>query len=299
MAAIGIIGEGGLEPCMPEAGAARMFLGGLEALRDHVAAVRAAFHEGRLAAASPQAAQLPIEHHVSALSRIEELLAFWANPAAARERRSLASAGESVPLHAGLGEILARGFGPAVGDVTAIAHASPADGSGSPRAGRSESYGIVVGPIGARAVVEDLSTHGMGLSFAQREGAPGVGDLVGARLGSVLRIGRVVRSFADPASHRLRIGVRILADNPARVELVNAAGNSPRAIARVQALFAPGADPEGIEDSLIVPRAAFDAATTWELALDRDRYSIRLCRDQVCGRGWVAARFEVLEARER
>jgi hypothetical protein len=294
--AIGIVGEGGLEPSGPEAGPAGLYLDGLDALRSRIAAVRSAFHEGRLVAGTPHAASLPVEIHVSALSRLEELVAFWVAPAAARERRSRASAGRSAPLHTGLAEILARGFGPAV-------DADPAQESGgdpaptaSSRADRRATYGMTLDPIGFRAIVEDLSARGMGLAVERREDAPAMGDLVAARLGSTLRVGRVVRHFSEPATHRIRIGVSVLADNPARVELLNTCRAAPRNLARAPALYVPGADPGGSEDSIIVSRAAFDAGQTWALAVDGESYAIKLCRDQVCGRGWVAARFEVLEA---
>jgi hypothetical protein len=73
----------------------------------------------------------------------------------------------------------------------------------------------------------------------------------------------------------------------------------PRALARVDALFVPGGDPGGQLDALLVSRATFEAKGSFEMTLGPYTYTIRFSRDQVSGRGWVAARFEVLDARER
>lgn len=297
--AIGIHGDGGLEPCRGGSGGILRYLGGLPGLRGHIAGVRKAFHEGRLIAGSRRAAGLAIQHHVSALSRLEELLAFWANPAAAREKRSLAGAGASVPLQVGLGDILARGFGPEVDAEPGETARAPAMAvpPATQRADRTASYGMVLDPLGLRATVIDASARGLGLFVPRGDDAPVVGDLVGARVGGVLKVGRVVRRFADPATSRLRVGVRLLASDPSRVELANTTPGTARALARVQALFLPGPDPEGGEDSLLVSRAAFDAGATWEMRLGTTIHAIRLVRDLVSGRGWVAARFEATGTR--
>jgi hypothetical protein len=298
--AIGIHGSGGLEPCGRTPGAATRYVGGLEGLRGHIDGIRSAFHAGRLVSGTRFAASLPVEHHVSALGRLEELLAFWANPAAAREKRARSADGNGIPLLVGLGEILARGFGPAVDDAAAPDPGAPAqlDARGSTRGDRSQSYGLVLEPLGKRCTVIDRSARGMGVSIP-RSGDVEVstGDLLGVREGDRIRVGRVVRAFADPATGRVRIGIRVLVDDPARVALFADTPGMPRALARVDALFVPGGDPGGQLDALLVSRATFEARGSFEMTLGPYTYTIRFSRDQVSGRGWVAARFEVLDAR--
>ncbi|NJD89478.1 MAG: hypothetical protein FIB05_15875 [Betaproteobacteria bacterium] len=291
---IGIHGDGGLEPCGGSGGGTLRYLGGLSGLRGRITDVRKAFHQGRMVAGSRRAASLAVEHHVCALSRLEELLAFWTNPAAAREKRSPALAGASIPLHVGLGDILARGFGPAVDGESGADACAPvaAAQAASGREDRTASYGMVLDPLGMRATVIDASARGLGLFVPRGDDAPVVGDLVGARVDGALKVGRVVRRFADPDTGRLRVGVSLLASDPARVELANAEPGVARSLARAHALFVPGADPDGAQDALLVPRAVFDAGATWKMRLDTTTYAIRLVRDHVSGRGWVAARFE-------
>ena len=300
--AIGIHGSGGLEPCGRSPGASTRYVGGLEGLRGRIDGIRSAFHAGRLVSGTRFAASLPVEHHVSALGRLEELLAFWANPAAAREKRARAADGAGVPLLVGLGEILARGFGPAVDDASVPDPGTPTQpvARGSTRSDRSESYGMVMEPLGKRCKVIDRSARGMGISIP-RSGDIDVstGDLLGVREGDRIRVGRVVRVFADPATNRVRIGMRALADDPARVALFADKPGMSRALAKVDALFVPGGDPGGQLDALLVSRATFETRGSFEMTLGHYTYTIRFSRDQVSGRGWVAARFEVLDARER
>ena len=298
--AIGINRAGGLEPCWRTAGAATRYLGGLAGLRDRIGEIRAAFHEGRIVAGSRAAAALAVEHHVSALARLEELLAYWASPVATREKRSRSAESATAPLFVGLGEILARGFGQVV-DSTPARDANTPTGHAShdsDRADRHTTYGMVLEPLGLRAAIVDRSERGLGISVPRREYViASMGDLVGLRDGEVLRVGRVVRRFAEPATKRVRIGLRLLANDPARVVLVATAPGAPRALAEVVALCVPGADPEGHFDALLVSRATFQAIGPYEMTLGPTTYTIRFCRDQESGRGWVAARFEVLGAR--
>jgi hypothetical protein len=298
--AIGIHGSGGLEPCGRSPGAATRYVGGLEGLRGRIDGIRSAFHAGRLVSGTRFAASLPVEHHVSALGRLEELLAFWANPAAAREKRARSADGAGVPLLVGLGEILARGFGPRVDDASVPDPDAPAQPAArdSARTDRSESYGMVLEPLGKRCTVIDRSERGLGISIP-RSGDIDVstGDLLGVREGDRIRVGRVVRVFADPATNRARIGIRVLVDDPARVTLFADTPGTPRSLAKVDALFVPGGDPEGQLDAFLVSRATFEARGSFEMTLGSYTYTIRFSRDQVSGRGWVAARFEVLDAR--
>ena len=299
--AIGIRGAGGLEPCSRAAGTATRYLAGLAGLRSRIEEVRAAFHEGRIVAGTRFAATLAIEHHVSALGRLEELLAYWANPAATREKRLRSAEGAVVPLFVGLGDVLDRGFGPVV-DTAPAAGAQPCAAAAmdvSRSSDRHMTYGMVLEPLGMRATLVDRSVRGLGIAVPRREqGIPSMGDLVGVRDGEMLRVGRVVRRFADPASNHLRVGIRVLTDDPARVALVAAAPGMPKAAAEVIALFVPGSDLDGRFDAMLVSRATFQAGGPFEMTLGTTTYTIRFSRDQVSGRGWVAARFEVLAARE-
>lgn len=299
--AIGVHGAGGLEPCGRESGPATRFVAGLARLRERIGEARASFHEGLVPARSAQAADLPVEHHVSALARLEELLAYWANPAAARERRSALEGEPGADLFVGLGEIVGRAFGRRATDGGGPGDATPAAGAParSARAERQETFGMIVERLGRMAAIVDRSAHGVGLAIAQGDGGgPVIGDLVGIRLADGLKVGRVVRRFADPASDRLRLGVRILVDRPARVALRAAGAGMSRTQADVTALFVPGTDRDGRVDALLVPSATFRAAGPFEMSVGATAYTIRLVRDQVSGRGWVAARFEVLAAKD-
>ena len=233
-------------------------------------------------------------------SRLDELLVYWANPAAAREKRSPFEGQPVADLFIGLGEIVAQAFGPCVaqpheGEATGRA-TDAAEHSG--RDDRHSTYGMVLEPIGRRATVVDRSAHGLGLSVPRLEGEhPEMGDVVAIRTCTALKVGRVVRRFADPASDLLRVGVRILIEMPARVKLVAAVPGASRALSESTALFVPGQDPQGRFDALLVSRATFQATGPFEMTLDATVYTIRFVRDQVSGRGWVAARFEVLGAK--
>lgn len=298
---IGTNGAGGLEPCGRAAGPSTRFLGGLAGLRDRIGEVRARFHEGRLAAGSRFARALAVEHHVSALGRLEELLVHWANPAGGREKRSATADNTIVPLYVGLGEILGRGFGPVIDSTPASGAEAPAAlaSARSERADRNANYGMVLEPLGLQATVIDRSGRGIGIAVPRSEnGVPSMGDLVGVREPGMLRVGRVVRQFADPASERIRVGIRIVIDDPERIVLVSTASGTPKALAEVAALFVPGADPDGQLDALLVSRATFQVSGPYEMTLGPTTYTIRLTRDQVSGRGWVAARFEILGSRE-
>ena len=299
--AIGTTGTGGLEPCGHVAGPSTRFLGGLAGLRERIGEVRAGLHEGRLVSGSRFARALAIEHHVSALGRLEELLFHWGNPAGKREKRSAAAGAATVPLYLGLFEILGPGFGPVIDSTPASEANAPAAHAParSERADRHTDYGIVLEPVGLRATVIDRSERGIGISVARSEnGVPSMGDLVGVRESGVLRVGRVVRQFADPATDRIRVGIRVLIDDPEPIVLVSTAPGTPKALAKVAALFVPGADPEGHLDALLVSSATFQASGPYEMTLGPATYTLRLTRDQVSGRGWVAARFEVLGTSE-
>lgn len=259
-------GGGGLVPDAGPAVVGRRYLAGMRGLREQAMDARTALHTGHLFPGTGCAAKLRIEHHVSALERLDDALGDWAGDGLRREARRKVADGGDRPGYVGIEEIL---------------------GAGTTASGR-------------RFVVTDVSVSGMGLSVPRSgDDSPVLGDVVGVQHDGALFVGRVVRRVVDPAADRLRVGVRLLARNPVPIQLAALGPRIPSAVRRVTGLFLPGEDSCGRHDAVLLPRAAFLARGPYEISLGGRSYSLRFNRDRVSGRGWSAARFEVMSARGR
>jgi hypothetical protein len=150
---------------------------------------------------------------------------------------------------------------------------------------------IVIDPDLQTWRVNDLSSNGYGL-LVDRASADGVllNGLIGIRdqeNGGWI-VGTVVRKLANRVRGEMLAGIEVLSYRPVRVTLEPA-----EAGASVEALFLPGAEPNGKADALLLRAADFRAGKVFGLVAAGTRYALRLNRVTRKGADWLKVRFEI------
>jgi hypothetical protein len=281
----------------PQAGSARYVRA--DAIKSQIAEVQDALRHGKLFAGYGAGALFPVEEHAALLAIIEKLhrSVLAGNEARVEERTHFED--REVDVACGTERVMRKvrdgaavTGGPATG-ATASAQTFELSPSGlSLSAPESQPAGVpLADPELERWRVQDLSSRGYGLivEHASAESLP-VGQLIALlnqeTFGWIL--GNVVRKRPSRVRGEVLAGVEVLAYRPIAVELVSGVPEEA-----APALYLPGADSMGKQDSLVVRAADFDSRRPYVIKTPEGAYRIRMNRIIRKGADWINARFEI------
>jgi hypothetical protein len=101
-------------------------------------------------------------------------------------------------------------------------------------------------------------------------------------------VGSVVRKLANRVRGEILVGVEVLSYRPVPVQLTPADGGAAAA-----ALYLPGIDDNGKQDSILVRAHDFRSDQHLVIQTGGAKYHIRLNRVIRKGSDWIKARFEI------
>jgi hypothetical protein len=101
-------------------------------------------------------------------------------------------------------------------------------------------------------------------------------------------LGSVVRKRPSRVRGEVLVGVEVLSYRPIAVELALPGGGAPTA-----ALYIPGADSSGKQDSLVVVTGQFDSSRAVAIRTPEGEFRVRMNRIIRKGADWINARFEI------
>jgi hypothetical protein len=272
-----------------------------ERLGAQVEAMRADLRQGRLHVGSGAGGAFPIEEHAALLGIVEKLHQSMAAGGQARIDERTTFDDREVDVAIGMervmrkmreapeGGAMAR---PAVAGMEMI-DISPASLSAlveDPQIAAAKLESPSADPEIERWRVQDISSRGYGLlvdrGAAEAVALNGLVALRNHETGGWI-IGTVVRKQPNRGRAEVLVGVEILAYRPIVTELRFAAARA------VPALFLPGLDPGGKDDSLLMPLGDFDAGSRFAIKVARSDYRVRVNRILRKGADWISARFEI------
>src|SRR5262249_55619145 len=132
--------------------------------------------------------------------------------------------------------------------------------------------------------VQDISSRGYGLlvdrAAAEAVALNGLVALRNHETGGWI-IGTLVRKQPNPGRAEVLVGVEILCYRPIPTELSFAAARA------VPALFLPGLDPGGKDDSLLMPLGDLDAGSRFAIKVAVSDYRVRVNRILRKGADWI------------
>src|SRR6185437_7303730 len=138
--------------------------------------------------------------------------------------------------------------------------------------------------------VQDLSVRGYGLlvdrAAAELALLNGVVALRNQETGGWI-VGTIVRKHPNRGRGEFVIGVDVLSYRPIPIELT-VDGAQP-----ITALFLPGRDAGGKDDSLLMPLGDFRSGSRLAIRVRGARYRVRLNRIIRKGADWISARYEI------
>lgn len=272
-----------------------------DSLKAQLEEVQAGLRQGRLYAGHGAGAVFPVEQHVALLDIIERLYHSMIAGAENRIEERTRFEDREVDVVVGMERLLAkiRG-GPAAGN-DAPAATAPTFASEMVEISPSglSLTSIEAAPSPAAAVdadvetwrVSDLSSRGYGL-LVDKASADAVmlNGIIGVRnqeTGNWI-IGAVVRKLANRVRGEILAGVEVLCYRPVPVELAPVSGGPS-----IEALYLPGIDASGKQDSIVVRAVDFSASAPYRLPAGGTAYQVRLNRIVKKGPDWVRARFEI------
>ncbi len=268
----------------------------LEARRQ---AVIKEFHRGRIVPSFGIAADFRVEEHVAVLEQLHAVFQAKNEEDEPRMQRQ-PTASTFVDVWVGLSEILARGLN---ADDSRPALALLAKESGVNMDHRVRNVQFVDENQASRRVLRltDTSDTGFGFEASENEATGiGVGDVVGIRLteDEPCVLGRVVRRVPGHTEGQVTIGVDALSRVPQALKLKRTDPQG-RPDDEDDYIYVPGCDKSGAQDSFLVSEKLLLDASSRELRIGDDIFTIQFNRVRRKGRGWALAGFEIVEAKRQ
>jgi hypothetical protein len=273
-----------------------------ESLKAQLEEVQAGLRQGRLYAGHGAGAVFPVEQHVALLAIIERLYQSMLAGAQNRIEERTRFEDREVDVVVGMERLLAKIRGGPSAESATPAVAAPTFASEMVEISPSglSLTAIETTPSPAAAAIDadietwrvnDLSTKGYGL-LVDKASADAVmlNGIIGVRnqaTGNWI-IGAVVRKLANRVRGEMLAGVEVLCYRPVLVELAPGNGAAP-----IEALYLPGIDASGKQDSIVVRAVDFSASAPYRLTAAGAAYQVRLNRIVRKGADWVRARFEI------
>lgn len=270
-----------------------------DGLKAQIEEVQAGLRHGHLYAGHGAGAVFPLEEHVALLATIEKLYGAMIAGADNRIEERTHFEDREVEVVVGTERVFARARMPRDAPAAAPTAAMPAaqmveispSGMSLTAIDATPASPVAVDPDLQTWRVNDLSSKGYGL-LVDRASADAVllNGLVALRdqeRGGWI-VGTVVRKLANRVRGEMLAGIEVLAYRPVRVLLEPVPGG-----ATVEALFLPGAEPNGKADALLLRVADFGAGKAFGLVAAGKRYPLRLNRVTRKGADWIKVRFEI------
>ncbi len=270
-----------------------------EGLKAQIEEVQAGLRHGRLYAGHGAGAVFPLEEHVALLAIIEKLYAAMVAGADNRIEERTHFEDREVEVVVGTERVFAKALAPRGAPAPAPTPSTPAaemveispSGLSLTAIEATPGTSVTVDPDLQTWRVNDLSSKGYGL-LVDRAAADEVllNGLIAIRdqeHGGWI-VGAVVRKLANRMRGEMLAGVEVLSYRPLPVRLTPAKGGEP-----IEALYLPGADPNGKADGLLLRAADFGVGRLFTLKASGARYPLRLNRVTKKGADWIKVRFEI------
>jgi hypothetical protein len=271
-----------------------------EGLESQIEDVQAGLRQGRLYAGHGAGAVFAVEHHVALLAAIEKLQGSLVAGVDNRIEERMHFDDREVDAALGFERIMrkvrdARTEPGADGGLPKLSVADAVDFpvGAEPAAAAQTAVldGPAVDPDLERWRVHDLSSKGFGL-LVDRAASENLvlNGLVAIRNNDTggWICGNVVRKMANRGRGEVLVGLEVLAHRCIPIEL-----RAPGADEPLAALYLPGQDPSGRQDSILLGSGDFTPNHAFGIALGVATYRVRLNRIIARGSDWIKARFEV------
>ena len=272
-----------------------------ERLGAQIEAMRADLRQGRLHTLGGAGGSFSIEEHAALLGIVEKLNQSIVAGGQARIGERTVFEDREVDVVIGMERVMrkmreapeASGMAiPAVAGMEMI-DVSPAGLSAlveDPHIAAAKLEATATDPDIERWRVQDISPRGYGLlvdrAAAEAVALNGLVALRNHETGGWI-IGAVVRKQPNRGRAEVLVGVEILAYRPIPTDLRFDGGRA------VPAIFLPGLDPGGKNDSLLMPLGDLASGSRFAIAVGGSDYRVRVNRIQRKGADWISARFEI------
>jgi len=271
-------------------------------LKAQIEEVQGGLRHGRLFSGHGAGAVFPVEEHVALLAIIEKLYRSIVAGSENRIEERQHFEDREVDVAAGIDRLMRKARGeaahvPAASAASAAALMETIEISPAGLALVESAPALQVEPSSVDPDVErwrvfDLSSRGYGL-LVDRAASESVllNGILGLRNqenGSWI-CGTIVRKMPSRSRGEVLVGVEILCYRLIPVELAPASGGPA-----IPALYLPGGDANGKQDSLIVRVGDFRAGLAFGIRLGSAVYNVRLNRIIRKGADWIKARFEIV-----
>ncbi len=275
----------------------------IDGLKAQIEEVQAGLRHGRLYAGYGAGAVFPVEEHVALLAIIEKLYHSILAGSENRIEERTHFEDREVDVALGVERVMRKvrdkpvapsrqQLAPALAASDTI-ELSPAGLSlvESPAQAAAPVETAAVDPEVERWRVYDLSSKGYGL-LVDRAASEGVllSGLIALRnheTGGWI-IGTIVRKLANRVRGEILVGVEVLSYHPIPIELAPVKGGTA-----LPAVFLPGSDDNGKQDSILVRVGDFRSDHTFGIQASAATYNVRLNRIIRKGADWIRARFEI------
>jgi hypothetical protein len=271
-----------------------------ERLGAQIEAMRADLRQGRLHSGGGAGGSFPIEEHAALLGIVEKLNQSIVAGGQARIDERTAFEDREVDVALGMERVMRKmreapeGAGPrqAVAGMEMI-DVSPAGLSvlvEDPHIAAAQLETPATDPEIERWRVQDISSRGYGLivdrAAAETVALNGLVALRNHETGGWI-VGTVVRKQPSRGRAEVLVGVEILGYRAIPTDLRFDGGRA------VPALFLPGIDPGGKNDSLLMPLGDLGSGSRFAIGVGGSNYRVRMNRIQRKGADWISARFEI------
>ncbi|HUQ29880.1 MAG TPA: hypothetical protein VM051_14885 [Usitatibacter sp.] len=255
------------------------------------------FHRGRIVPSLGIAADFRVEEHVAVLEQLHAVFQSKNEENEPRVKRQ-PTASTYVDVWVGLTEILARGL---KADDAKPALALVANSHSVNMDHRVRNVQFADENHTTRRVLRLIDTSDTGFGFEANEKdvtGIGVGDLVGIRLSEdePCVLGRVVRRVPGQVEGQVTLGVDALTRVPQALTLKRSEPQNRPDDEDVY-IYVPGRDDSGALDAFLVPEKILLDASSHEVRVGEDVFTIQFNRVRRKGRGWALAGFEILSAK--
>jgi hypothetical protein len=272
-------------------------------LKSQIEEVQAGLRHGHLFSGHGAGAVFAVEEHVALLATIEKLYRSIVAGSENRIEERTHFEDREVDVAVGIERLLRKARGettpaPAARPASAAALMETIEISPSGLAlveaavPAAEAQPSSVDPDVERWRVYDLSSHGFGL-LVDRAAAEAVllNGVMGLRNqdNGAWICGTIVRKMPSRSRGEVLVGVEVMCYRTIPVELAPASGGPA-----IAALFLPGIDVNGKQDSLLMRVGDFRAGLAFGIRLGPSVYNIRLNRIIRKGADWIKARFEIV-----
>jgi hypothetical protein len=271
-------------------------------LKAQIEEVQAGLRHGRLFSGYGAGAVFAVEEHVALLAIIEKLYRSIVAGSENRIEERQHFEDREVDVAVGIERLMRKARGESAPASAATAASAAAlmetiEISPSGLALVESAPAVQVEPSSVDPDVErwrvyDLSSRGYGLLVDRAASEPvllnGILGLRNQENDSWI-CGTIVRKMPSRSRGEVLVGVEILCYRVIPVELAPASGGPA-----IPALYLPGGDANGKQDSLIVRVGDFRAGLAFGIRIGSSVYNVRLNRIIRKGADWIKARFEIV-----